>query len=242
MTTSLKAHERIIFPLDGMDEARAVHMIKLLGPHVGAFKIGLELFIRLGRAALDHVREHSEARIMLDLKLHDIPKTVGRAIAAAATYEPWLVTVHASGHDDMLREAVAHRGNALVAGVTVLTSLDERACRETYGDSPIAKVIEFTRLLARTGCDAIVCSPKELEAIKEIDDEPVQTMFRVIPGIRPTWAAPAGQTRFTTPEQAMNLGADFLVIGDPISSNPDPVAAATRIRLEIQKALEEESS
>lgn len=242
MASDLKPHDRIIFPLDNMDLERATAMIDKIGGHVGAFKIGLEFFIRYGRSAFDLVREYSEARIMLDLKLHDIPKTVGRAMAAAAAYKPWLITVHASGHEDMLHEAIKNRGQSLVAGVTVLTSLDERACRETYGDSPTAKVIEFARMLARTGCDAIVCSPKELEAIKEINDEPVQTMFRVIPGIRPTWAVPAGQTRFTTPAQAIKAGADFLVIGDPIASHTDPIDACILLRNEIREALEEEAA
>jgi orotidine-5'-phosphate decarboxylase len=224
-----KPHESIIFPLDNMDEERIGKMVDLLAPHVGAFKIGLEQIMRLGLKRAFELAAYN--KVMLDPKLHDIPKTVERAMEVIASYQPWLCTVHASGGPEMVRAAVDKRSKTLVTGVTVLTSLDEKACREVYGDIPVAKVIEFARMLVHAGADAIVCSPLELEALR--DDVRTDRLIRIVPGIRPEWAVAAGQTRFTTPAQAIRSGAHFLVIGDPIGSAADPVEAAKRIADEI---------
>jgi orotidine-5'-phosphate decarboxylase len=234
-TSTLQPHERIIFPLDDLTTTAADERIRLLAPYVGAFKVGSEFATRLGdRQSIELVKELGGKRVMFDRKYKDIPKTVERTVRVLASLDPWLCTVHASGNIAMLKAAVVARGNMNIAGVTVLTSMTDEECRSSYGDSSAAKVADFAQLLVLSGCQAIVCSPKELEVLADVPD--AKSLLRVIPGIRPEWAAPAGQTRFTTPAQAIRMGADFLVIGDPINSAKDPVDAAKRIADEIAGA------
>lgn len=230
-------HSRIIFPLDVSSEAEAWQWCFKLKAKVGYMKVGLELFTSLGPTILNAPRANGFG-IMLDLKLHDIPATVGKAAEAAAKLGADLITVHASGGPTMLKEAVKAVGSvnpkARILAVTVLTSLSEDDITKTFG---LSKPYDITQLVMRMGMMAteqgvrgFVCSPQEVEALRRV--VPKDALI-VVPGVRPAGADVNDQKRVATPGKAMKDGADLLVIGRPIRDAQDPVAAAKAIAEEI---------
>jgi len=236
----VNAKERLIFPLDfsRLDEAR--QWVKRLRDVVGVFKIGLELYTSAGPAALEMVRQESEADIFLDLKLHDIPTTMAQATRAASRHGVDFLTVHLLAGREAVKKCVeAAEGGMKVIGVTILTS-HTRADLMEVGYSPELSrdISEAVRRLAslayRTGCFGIVCSGKEVPQVKEAFPH----LRTIVPGVRPEWAAdPGDQVRVTTPAEAVRAGADYLVIGRPIREAKDPVGAAEKILDEIEEAL-----
>lgn len=232
---SLTPLERLIFPLDLPDWGQASAMAKKLNGHVGWFKVGLELFIAEGPPVIARLRELApETRIFLDLKLHDIPATVGLAMAAAARLGADLITVHAQGGEAMLRAAVDKAGATRVLAVTVLTSLNPDDMSELNDEhrqpGALVKVLASRALAA--GCYGLVASGHEVGVLRaEFGQKPAL----VIPGIRPAWSQVRGddQKRTATPAEAVKGGADYLVIGRPIRDAEDPVEAADRIVAEL---------
>jgi orotidine-5'-phosphate decarboxylase len=238
----------IVLALDtpDLDEARA--WAAAAGPAIGMVKVGLELFGAHGPLAVRALRADGH-RIMLDLKLHDIPATVGRAVAALDPLDVDLLTVHASGGAAMLRAALeASTGRTLIAAVTVLTSLDGGDLAEVGLAEPPVAVERLARLALGAGCQALVCSPLEVARLRALAG-PAVTL--VCPGVRPpadgsapasgTGAGPvrAGsgtvgddQARVATPGAALAAGADLLVVGRPITRAADPAAAAGAISAE----------
>lgn len=210
-------------------------------PHVGPFKVGLELLTAEGAPAVCHALHKLGAEVFADMKFLDIPNTVGAAAQAIASQGVAMFNVHASGGIEMMRAAVANKGNSLVLAVTVLTSMDESACRRSYGASPAEKVLQFALDAKEAGADGIICSSQELHVLKPLSE--LSGMFFVTPGIRPVWAVVGDQKRITTPAEAIRAGADYLVIGRPILKPPaeigSPVEAAKRIADEIAEALAE---
>jgi orotidine-5'-phosphate decarboxylase len=232
------ASDYIVFPLDVPDIETAERLTRNLADAVGMFKIGLELFIKSGPEGIDRIRRAGARRIFLDLKLHDIPKTVERAMAVTATLNVDYVTVHC-GEDNRMLEAAVHGGGERVGvlGVTVLTSVSaEDLALAGYRESLASEVFSLVRQRAemahKAGCRGVICSGKEVARIKKEFGGGLEAMT---PGIRPAWDAVAGddQRRVVTPAMAVADGADYIVIGRPIRDADDPAAAARRVAEEI---------
>ena len=235
------AKDFIIFPLDLPSLREAQRFAALLSGYVGMFKVGLELFVRCGPDIVRVIRQSGKARVFLDLKLHDIPATVGRAMAGIAELGAALATVHCGESRQMLEEAVREaRGRVGVLGVTVLTSVspaDVRAAGyspEICAD-PSRLVLHRAALAKAAGCAGVVSSGLEAQRIKSVLGGDFLT---VVPGVRPAWEGVAAddQQRVTTPAQAVRAGADYVVIGRPIRDAQDPRKAAVRIAEEIEAA------
>lgn len=229
---------RIIVALDVADMAAAMEISARLDPARCRLKVGKELFTRAGPSGVEAL-EKLGFGIFLDLKFHDIPKTVAGACRAAAELGVWMVNVHATGGREMMAEArdaiEGHPSRPLLTGVTVLTSLDEKDVAEIgYADTPANTVLRLARLAENAGLDGIVCSPQELAPLGgAVGDD----FLRITPGIRPAKTSLGDQKRVMAPGEAIGMGAHYLVIGRPITGAKDPVAALESITAEIEKAL-----
>jgi orotidine-5'-phosphate decarboxylase len=224
---------RIIVPLDFPTLTEAAAVAQRLAGHVAAVKIGKQLFTAEGPAAIRGMHDLG-LRVFLDLKYHDIPNTVARAVEAAKAHGVWLLNVHASGGASMMRAAAAAAAGPerpLVIAVTVLTSLAEAEHRAITGTTRTieAQVRHLARETQGAGLDGVVASPHEIRAIREACGP---KFLIVTPGVRPAEAALNDQQRVMTPAEAIRAGADYLVVGRPITAAPDPVAAARRIAIE----------
>lgn len=225
----------IIVALDVAEVDRAARLVEELAPHVGAFKVGAELFTLAGPEIVRRIRG-TGLSVFLDLKFHDIPNTVAKAVAAAVRLDVQMLTVHASGGLAMLRaaeqasqETAAERGTEppLVLGVTVLTSLDSDELSEIGFQGNAAKQVErLAGLAARAGLRGLVCSPLETVALRQMLPS---RMKLVTPGIRGTGQAANDQRRTLSPAEALAAGADWLVIGRPICGATHPADAAQAI-------------
>lgn len=228
---SLEARDRLIVALDFPTPAKALALVSVLSGSVSTYKIGLQLYTAAGPAIVQAVAA-TGAKIFLDLKLHDIPNTVAKAVAAAGELGVQMLTVHLSGGSAMLRAAVEAKPPGLsLLGVTVLTSASQETLDETGIDSELqTQVVRLAELGKKCGVDGLIASPKEIHILRE---RVGQEMLLVTPGVRPTWAGADDQKRFTTPSEALHNGADYLVIGRPITANADPPAAIKRLLEEI---------
>lgn len=230
----LQSAERLIVPLDVASLDDAIALVERL-PQVQFWKVGLELFISAGPAILTLLRERNK-RIFLDLKLHDISNTVAGAVKSAITHDVELLTVHTTGGCAALKAAaaaVAASASPLtLLGVTVLTSLDSRAIAfELKIPLELPEYVLHLALLAQdSGLPGVVCSPHEAAEIRRVCG-PDFTL--VCPGVRPAWAAAQDQRRVMTPAEAIAAGADYLVIGRPITQADDPPAAWEKICAEL---------
>ena len=236
------AKDKIILALDVADQAAALRLVGQVAGRIGFFKIGLELFTSCGPDIVGRVKEaaataapDAQCRIFLDLKLHDIPNTVARAVRAAAALEVDLLTVHLSGGCAMLRAAAAEADRRLLLlGVSVLTSSDAATLAETGVRGTVSEqVVRLATLGVSAGVRGIVASPREIRALREEVSAPLMI---VTPGVRPGGALHGSddQRRVMSPAEALAAGADYLVIGRPITADPDPGAAASRIIAEIE--------
>ncbi|MDP6705804.1 MAG: orotidine-5'-phosphate decarboxylase [Alphaproteobacteria bacterium] len=222
--------------LDTTDLDRAAALACAVARDGNGVKIGNELFSSNGPEGVARVTRNGEAPLFLDLKFHDIPNTVAGAVRAALPLAPFLLTVHASGGPAMMRAAAAAAREAgqarpRVVAVTLLTSLDESDLAEVGIEGPTtARVVALARLAQASGLDGVVSAPQEIAAVRAVCG-PDFTL--VVPGIRPAGTASGDQKRTMTPAEAMALGADYLVIGRPITEAPDPRAAAHAIAREL---------
>ncbi len=207
-----------------LDQAKA--MAQKVHNHVGGIKLGLEFFSANGRAG---VREMAKIGlpIFLDLKLHDIPNTVGKAVQALRPLDPAILTIHAAGGRAMMEDAKAAAPlGCKVVAVTVLTSLDDNDLQTIgYNGNSHDQVMRLTRLAMESGLDGVVCSGEEVAEAKKIWPKG----FFVVPGVRPADAVVGDQKRVVTPRQALDRGASVLVIGRPITQADDPDLAARAI-------------
>jgi len=228
----------ILCAIDTPDPAAARCLADAVGPVVGGIKLGLEFFTANGREAVRRVA--GAAPLFLDLKLHDIPNTVEGAVRAVAPLEPMLLTLHCAGGAAMMtaaaRAAAAAAGagslrRMKIIGVTVLTSLNDADLASVGQIGPaLDQVRRLAALARRSGLDGVVCSPHEVAALRR---DCGQEFLLVVPGIRPANAARQDdQKRVMTPRQALDAGADYLVIGRPITTSPDPAAACRAILAE----------
>ena len=229
----------ILAAIDTPDLRKAEQLAATLGDSVGGIKLGLEFFNARGPAGVRQV-VGGLADLFLDLKYHDIPNTVAGAVRAVMPLEPMILNVHAAGGPAMMRaarEAMAEETARLeinrpeLIAVTVLTSMDDDDLDAVGQQGPAAdQVVRLARLAQDCGLDGVVCSPREIVAIRGICG-PDFTL--VVPGIRPAGAAMGDQKRVMTPREAIDAGADWLVIGRPITGAPDPAAAAREILREL---------
>jgi orotidine-5'-phosphate decarboxylase len=218
---------RICAALDVPGPQEAAALAAKLAGHVGVFKVGLELFVAHGRAAVDAVRRFG-LPIFLDLKLHDIPQTVASAARAAAALGVDYLTVHASGGAEMIRAAKRELPRTRLLAVTALTSLGPEDL-DAVGLARDA-VPRLARLAIAAGADGVVCSPQEVAALREaLGPDPLL----VVPGIRPAGTSAQDQRRTGTPAEAIRAGASLLVVGRPLRDAKDPAAAADAIAREM---------
>lgn len=238
--------ERIICAIDVDTAERAVHLVETLRGHVGVFKIGLELIMAEGIGIVERLRDAGADKIFFDAKLHDIPNTVAGAMRGIVKLGVWCVTVHTMGGTKMMRTA-AHtalvetqtNGAAFtnIFGVTVLTSLSEYALQEELSVSKSLPdyVTHLALSIVEAGCNGVIASPQEISLIRAAIADP--DFFIITPGVRPAGSDRGDQARTMTPAEAIQRGANYLVIGRPIVAAPDPVDAAKRIADEIAYAL-----
>jgi orotidine-5'-phosphate decarboxylase len=225
----------IIVALDVPTVEAALALAEQVAPVVGAFKIGSELFTSAGPEIVRRVRA-TGAAVFLDLKFHDIPNTVAKAVAAATRLDVQMLTIHTGGGSEMMRAAEksaqetalqAGRNAPLVLGVTVLTSMDGNTLNEIGCEANAGKQVErLAQLAMKAGLRGLVCSPLEIAALRQILPEKVEL---VTPGIRTGAEKADDQKRTLSPKEAMQAGASWLVIGRPIYAAPDPRAAAEAI-------------
>ena len=225
----------IIAALDVPSAEQALKLAEQIAPAVGAFKIGKELFVSAGPDIVKRVRA-TGASVFLDLKFHDIPNTVARAVAAAIRLDVQMITIHASGGREMMRAAEqSARDTAqalglpvpLVLGVTVLTSSSSETLAETGCEADTEKqVLRLAQLAVKSGVRGLVCSPLEIAALRKILPGEVQL---VTPGIRTGPEKADDQKRTLSPREAMQAGANWLVVGRPIYAAENPRLAAETI-------------
>lgn len=225
--------DKVIVALDTTDLARASAWAAATAPHVGLFKLGLEFFLANGAAG---VRAIAGRPVFLDLKLHDIPNTVAGGVRAVLDLRPRMLTIHASGGAAMIAAArraaeTAGAERPMILGVTVLTSLDAAALAATgVAASPADQVLRLARLALSAGADALVCSPQEVAMLRAAFGSDAKL---VVPGIRPAGSSSDDQARTMTPAEAVEAGADWVVVGRPITGAADPAAAAAAIARSI---------
>ena len=225
----------IICAIDAQEVADATAIAHDVRAHVGAVKLGLEFFTANGATGVGAINRLG-VPVFLDLKFHDIPNTVAKAIAATAGMNMFMMTVHTSGGQHMLRAAieasdrvaqVTGKERPLVIGVTLLTSLDQDDISLIGFNSTVQEqVIRLADLAQSAGLDGVVCSPFEIAPIRKACGS---DLTLVVPGIRPEGSASGDQKRIMTPKQALERGADYLVIGRPITEAQDRAAAAKKI-------------
>ncbi len=256
----MEPKDRIIIALDvdSLDEAKS--LVEDLAPYVGSFKIGLQLITAIGGPQAVRFIHSLGGEVFYDGKFNDIPNTVGQAARAVSKLDVKMFNVHASGGIEQMQTAVANKGKSLALAVTILTSLKAKDIYDIGYPSqwPGVETIEYyypynldkhsyiwplVRQMAHcaqlAGCDGIICSPEELEYLGQYEE--LNDLLKVTPGIRPEWAPANDQKRVMTPAQAINAGADYLVIGRPITDPPakigTPIDAAKKIVKEISLVL-----
>lgn len=213
----------LIGALDVPSVADARALADRIGDAVGAFKVGLELYGAAGPAA---VRALEGRRVFLDLKLHDIPTTVARAVRSLAPLGLWMLNVHALGGRAMLEAAVDAKSGERLIAVTILSSLDDGALKE-LALPPAAEAVPALATLARdAGCDGVVCAPADVAGVRALCPAP---FLIVAPGSRPGGANRHDQARVLGPAETMRAGADFLVVGRTVTGAPDPRGAALAV-------------
>jgi orotidine-5'-phosphate decarboxylase len=211
----------IILAVDTSDLELAKLWISYTSEYVSVFKLGLEFFLNFGADGVRAITDNSDAKIFLDLKLHDIPNTVKHAAESVSSLNPMFLTVHASGGEAMIRSAVAAIPQTHITAVTILTSLsDSDVASIGFAQQAMQSATGLAALAVSAGAKAIVCSPLETASIRSIVDEDV---LIITPGVRPlSMTGTDDQSRTMTPSEAITAGANFVVIGRPITSAWEP--------------------
>lgn len=231
----MQPSERLIVALDRSSRADVLGMVDELAGVAGVFKVGLQAFVANGPGLVESVARNGH-RVFLDLKLHDIPNTVARAVTEAARLGVAMLTIHTTGGAAMMRAAAeaASSSSLLLLGVTILTSLDDAALGEVGipGGSEGA-VVRLARLAQSSGVGGVVASPREIASIRAACGAGVRI---VTPGIRAAGGSADDQARTLSAREAIAAGADWIVVGRPITDAPDPRAAAQAIVAQIAEA------
>lgn len=236
----MSTKEKLIVALDVDTKEKAAKLVKGLKNDVGIFKVGSELFTSCGPEIVETVKKNG-CGVFLDLKFYDIPNTVAKSAVAAARLGVLMFNVHALGGLDMMKKAqvsLADEAKRLkinkpkIIAVTILTSMDENSLKKIgLNDNMETQVLALARLAKEAGLDGVVASPSEVKAIRKAIGK---DFLIVTPGVRPSWAATNDQKRVATPKEAIENGADFIVVGRPIIEAADPVEAARKILEEIE--------
>ena len=223
--------KKIIVALDSDDFKKTLNLVKNLKNHVYAFKIGYQFFFNFGLFGYKKIYEASP-RIFLDLKLHDIPNTVKNGLSALLKIKPLMTTIHISGGDDMMKATRISKKNTKILGVSILTSMDKKQTKKYYNQDSILKLVKkFAKLAKKNKLDGVVCSPREISYIRK---EVGKNFIIVTPGIRlKSNIKKDDQKRVESPKKAIDSGANYLVIGRPITKSKDPL----RVLKEINKTL-----
>ena len=224
-------NKKIIVALDSDNLEKTLKLVKLLNKEVYAFKIGYQFFFNFGLIGYKKIYSLSP-KIFLDLKLHDIPNTVKNGLKAIMKYKPLMTTIHTSGGDDMMRASKINNTDTKILGVSILTSLDHKQTKKFYNQSNISLLVKkFANYAKKNGLDGLVCSPKEIKYIRK---EVGKSFIIVTPGIRLDAKIKSDdQKRIENPKKAIDLGANYLVIGRPITNAKDPL----KILKDINKKL-----
>ena len=232
--------DKLIVALDFSNLGDAEKIVKKISPVVKIFKIGVELFTSAGPTAVEMIHAY-KCRVFLDLKFHDIPHTVGSACEAATRLGVFMMNVHALGGKNMLFNAVQSVHKAAdekkitppkLLGVTVLTSLKDRDLKEVGISKKVKQEVKDLTVLSRhCGLDGVVASGQEIKLIRAAAGK---DFLIVTPGVRPVWAAHGDQKRIVTPREAIDGGADYIVVGRPVTQHPQPLLGAEKILKEIE--------
>jgi orotidine-5'-phosphate decarboxylase len=224
----MRNDSQIILALDFSDIASTLEMVKLTQEHIGVYKLGLEFYLAHGKAGVKEIQQQfSGIDIFLDLKLHDIPNTVAGACRAISDINPKFLTVHASGGSKMIEIASSTLPNVEITAVTILTSLDHEHMAAMGINEKIEDLtLALAKNAANAGARAIVSSPQEVSILREHLGESITL---ITPGVRPAQSERDDQERVMTPKQAIDAGADFVVIGRPITKSLAPKQAAEAI-------------
>ncbi|MDC0140880.1 orotidine-5'-phosphate decarboxylase [Pelagibacteraceae bacterium] len=228
-------NKKIIVALDLDNKNKALELVNKLKKEVYAFKIGHEFFYNFGIQGYKEIYNICP-RIFLDLKLHDIPNTVQKGLKAISKLKPIFTTIHISGGDDMQKSSkLKNNKKTNILGVTILTSLDKKQTLKYYKEKSINILVKkFANYAKKNNLSGLVCSPLEINIVRK---EVGKKMILVVPGIRPNkryFSKKDDQKRTLTPKEAINLGADFLVIGRPITESPNPLKTIKEINISIQ--------
>ena len=237
----MRAEERLIVALDFNSARSAIDMVNRLKDRVKTFKVGSELYTSCGPRIVEELHKRG-CRVFLDLKFHDIPTTVAKSVACAAKLGVFMINVHASGGEEMMMKAAesartesARSGTpqpTLIA-VTVLTSMDRNGLKKLGFDDNITTIVaRLARLAKKSGLDGVVSSPDEIAVVRKSAGE---DFLIVTPGVRPLWATAHDQKRIATPGEALLRGADYIVVGRPVTGAGNPEVACERIMKEMKE-------
>ena len=238
----LDPREKLIVALDTSDEERLLYLVQELDENVIYYKVGLEQYLSSRGKVQDYLRDKNK-KVFLDLKFHDIPNTMAAAARVAVSEGVWMFNIHVTGINGMKMVVDATYDEAeklgikkpLIIGVTVLTSLDAEDLGQLGIDyTPAETVLKRAMLAERAGLDGVVSSAREAKSIKESCSN---SFITVCPGVRPDWAGKGDQKRVMTPGEAVREGADYLVIGRPVTKAEEPEKAVIKILEEMKGAL-----
>jgi orotidine-5'-phosphate decarboxylase len=229
----MKNSSQVILALDFNDMASTVEMINLTKEHIGIYKLGLEFYLAHGKSGVKEIQSRFYGiEIFLDLKLHDIPNTVAGACRSVADLNPKFLTVHASGGSQMISGASSTLPNVEITAVTILTSLDQEQMSAMGLSENIENLtLSLAKNAVNSGARAIVSSPQEVSLLRKHLGEKITL---ITPGVRPSGAERDDQERVMTPREAIEAGADFVVIGRPITKASDPKQAAEAITASLR--------
>ena len=224
--------KKIIVALDSINLYDSKYLVDEIKNQVFAFKIGYEFFLNFGLDGYNQIK-NKKVNIFLDLKLHDIPNTTKNGIKAIADLDPYFTTIHITGGDEMQKIANLSKKNVKVLGVSILTSIDSAQAEKYYSEKNINNLVgKFVKNALENKLDGVVCSPLEIELVKKISSG---KLIIVTPGIRPeNYNKNDDQKRFMSPKKAVNLGANYLVIGRPITQSSNPLSEITSINSSIE--------
>jgi len=224
--------KKIIVALDSINLYDSKYLVDEIKNQVFAFKIGYEFFLNFGLDGYNQIK-NKKVNIFLDLKLHDIPNTTKNGIKAIADLDPYFTTIHITGGDEMQKIANLSKKNVKVLGVSILTSIDSAQAEKYYSEKNINNLVgKFVKNALENKLDGVVCSPLEIELVKQIS---FGKLIIVTPGIRPeNYNKNDDQKRFMSPKKAIDLGANYLVIGRPITQSSNPLLEITSINSSIE--------
>ena len=226
-------NNRIIVALDNDNFNNTKSLINVLKKDAFAFKIGYEFFFNFGLEGYNYIKKQN-VKIFLDLKLHDIPNTVSKGIKAISKLNPYFTTIHLSGGDQMQKAAIIFKKKTKILGVSILTSLDSQQTKKYYFNKNVTNIVSnFTKHALKNELDGVVCSPKEIKTIKKISSN---KLLIITPGIRPINFNDSkdDQKRTMTPKEAIDFGANFLVIGRPITKSKNPLKTIQSINISLE--------